>query len=162
MNILTDPILSFLIVLLLLAILVVLIIAAARNRSRPTDGRISPIDKEELEQILSRIIQALEHHADVSAVVALIKGLDADPDALEKIKEFPEKVRATSWLHYINLLGVDLKAAQEHLSREHRSTYGSSSFKASMVSSAQTEVNSIRAKLDAAIEASGMSRVHAV
>ena len=108
---------------------------------------------------LKKLTDGVSHSVDVSAVVEMVRQLDTDPDALEKIESYPETVRAAAWLHYIDQLGDDLRKAQMHLSKSH-SSYRSC--EAPVVKSAQEHVNALRAKLDTAVAASGQSGLRAV
>lgn len=100
--------------------------------------------------MLSEINDSIKHHAEISAVLGLIKQLDADPDAMELINSYPQTVRAAAMLHYVNTLGSALQHAQDDLARIHKH-YGST---AQVTTSAQQDVDSIRHKLDAAVAAS--------
>ncbi len=97
-----------------------------------------------------------QHHMAVSAVVEMIRQLDtAEPDALKALEQYPEQVRAAAWVHYINTLGASLKEAQDYLAYCHK-TYRSPG--SPTIREAQTKVDSLRARLDAAVEASGQRR----
>lgn len=121
----------------------------------------------DLSNQLQQLKEAAEHYADVSAVVTMMRQLDElDEDALELIKSYPETVRAAALLHYINILGSDLQVAQQSLSNAHtgkdawyHSGYNSP---AAMLEGRQKHVDTIRAKLDAAVKLSGQSGLRAV
>jgi hypothetical protein len=146
----------FCVLLLILGALVVLI----RKQSNP---KFDLALKAQVDEAIRQIDRATSHYTDVSAVVEMVRQLDADPDVLELIKSYPETVRTAAWLHYINALGADLQAAQKSLSRAHQrmdtSLLGNQE---SFIASRQHEVDVIRAKLDAAIAASGQSGLRPV
>ncbi len=133
-----------------------LLVYVARRQGRRVDLTFDPQLTAELKKVIDEIGQAARHHADVSAVVELVRQLDADPDALELIKSYPETVRAAAWLHYINQLGVALQAAQVKLQKAHDgeldALYSYSHREA--VTDQQQRVDNLRTKLDAAITAS--------
>lgn len=109
---------------------------------------------------IQQLQAAVEHHADVSAVVAMVRQLDAlDENALTLIKSYPETVRAAAWLHYINTLGADLQHAQQQLSAAHQMYRRADSIN---VEAAQAHVDSIRDKLDRAVELSGQTGLRVV
>ena len=118
---------------------------------------VSPQMAAELEAVIHRIGAAAAHHADVSAVVELVRQLDANPDALELIKSYPETVRAAAWLHYVNSLGASLQVAQNCLRKAHDGSYDRSYLYGhnAAVDDWQKRVDALRVKLDAAIAASG-------
>ncbi len=112
----------------------------------------------EVESTIERINASIEHHAEVSAVLGLMKQLDADPDALELIKSYPRTVQAAAALHYVNTLGAALQQAQEMLQSIYRGENSSASYlfgmtPADRIKNCQAQVDSIRAKLDAAVDA---------
>ena len=150
---LTEPIqqnaLFIMIALLALILVAFVIIIVVLWRRGP---RVMTVETSSLEQALARIKDESTHAVHVSAVLGLMEQLENNPDALQLIKSYPETVVAASWLHYINILGADLQKAQEHLSRTHRSGGGEYYIKP-----AQQHVDNLRAKLDAAVKASGQS-----
>ncbi len=150
---------DFIVLLVLLAniilILVLILMQLIRNR-KSTQVQLSI----NLTNQIQRLEAAAQHHADVSAVVTMIQQLDElDEDVLELIKSYPETVRAAAWLHYVNVLGSDLQAAQLALSKVHRDH---SDPNGPTIKAAQTKVDAIRVKLDKAIAASGQSGLHIV
>lgn len=116
----------------------------------------------QVEEALQQVYLAISHHADVSAVVEMVRQIEADPDVLELIKSYPETVRAAAWLHYINTLGADLQQAQKHLSDAHQGKVNYGIDKAGVIELAQQHVDTVRAKLHAAIKASGQSGLRPV
>lgn len=143
-----SELLSIVNTIVLVAIFILLWVTAQRKADPQLDVRL----KEELNAIIDRLGRAVQHHVEVSAVVELVRQLDADPKALELIKSYPETVRAAAWLHYINTLGAALQHSQKRLSDQYRNDDGKDRY--SYVSSAHKQVNAIRAELDAAIAAS--------
>lgn len=140
------------VLLLIFGALVVLI----RKQANPTlDLSLST----QVSEAIQEIDRAISHHVDVSAVAEMVRQLDADPDVLELIKSYPETVRAAAWLHYINTLGADLQHAQKGLSKAH-ALYSNPQSPSTI--QAQANVDAIRAKLDAAIKASGQSGLRPV
>lgn len=140
-------------VLWLLALIFAALVALIRKDTTPTlDLTLSA----QFDEAIERLGRAVQHHADVSAVVEMVRQLDADPDALELLKSYPETVRAAAWLHYINTLGADLQHAQKSLSNAHtgRTQYYNQQ---GGIDARQKDVDAIRAKLDAAIKASGQA-----
>lgn len=141
----------------LVAIFILLWVFTQRKAAPQRDVSL----RDELDAIVDRLGRAIQHHADVSAVIGLIRQLDADPEALELIKSYPETVRAAAWLHYINTLGAALHHAQKKLSYQYQADDGNDRY--NLVSSRQKQVDDIRAKLDAAaIAASGRGGLRAV
>ncbi|MFZ1258508.1 MAG: hypothetical protein WAQ25_03500 [Candidatus Saccharimonas sp.] len=110
-----------------------------------------------IEDAIKRIRTGIEHHAEVSAVLGLMKQLDADPGALELIKEHPKTVQAAAALHYVNTLGAALLYAQHKLQDAHagnsRALAPFGNYKKAAIEGWQAEVDSIRAKLNAAVDA---------
>lgn len=115
---------------------------------------------------ITELQRAAEHHADVSAVVSMVRQLDEmDEDAVALLGSYPESVRAAAWLHYINRLGSDLQAAQQRLSDAHQHEGAYAHFYGDITTarqSCQQHVDDVRAKLDKAIELSGHIRLQAV
>ena len=124
----------------------------------------------DLSDQIQQLKEATEHFVDVSAVVIMMRQLDElDEDALELIKSYPETVRAAALLHYVNVSGADLQAAQKSLSRAHQGqdqwySYGGVgvSSQSHLIQARQQHVDTIRAKLDHAIELSGHTGLRAV
>ena len=151
-----SELLSIVNTIVLVAIFILLWVTAQRKADPQLDVRL----RDELDAIVDRLGRAVQHHVEVSAVVELVRQLDADPKALELIKSYPETVRAAAWLHYINTLGEALQHSQKRLSDQYRNDDGKDRY--SYVSSAHKQVNAIRAELDAAIAASGGGGLRAV
>ncbi len=152
------PLIVCLLLLAILVALVVIIVAFARMRTEPMI-----VDTTNLDTVLARIEQSAEHAANVSAVIGLVRQLDANPDALELIKNYPETVRAAAWLHHINLLGADLRYAQQRLSDAHQGKIRDfTRSNQQIVDEYQQKVDAIRTKLDAAIMVSGQSEARKV
>lgn len=150
---------DFIVLLVLLVniilILVLILMQLIRNR-KSTQIQLSV----DLTNLIQRLEAATRHHADVSAVVTMIQQLDElDEDVLELIRSYPETVRAAAWLHYVNVLGSDLQAAQLALSKAHRNHSDPNGL---TIKSAQAKVDAIRVKLDKAIAASGQCGPHIV
>jgi hypothetical protein len=121
------------------------------------------IDTTNLDDMLLRAKNAVVHVTYVSEVVALVRNLEANPDAQELLKSYPETVRAAAWLHYINILGGDLHTADNALSLAHgldANTWGST--KNYRVETAQKHVDSLRAKLDTAVKLAGQPSLRRV
>ena len=116
----------------------------------------------EAEQRLRAVIDEIEantrHYADVSAVVAMVRQINNDPELLDELRSYPEEVSATAWLHYINVLGSTLQTLQNR-EGEVLKAYSPSS---SDAKHAQNNVKAAREKLDEAIEASGLSGLRVV
>lgn len=110
-----------------------------------------------IDEAAERLAAAVKHHVDVSAVVEMVRQLDADPNALELIKTYPETVRVAAWLHYIDTLGASLQTAQTRLGRAYAE--GSMAY---VIESYKQQVDDIRAELDAVLKASGQSGLRAV
>lgn len=132
-------------------------------------SKVSPVAEVtiDLSYQIEQLKRAAEHYADVSAVVAMVTQLhELDNDAIERLKSYPETVQAAAWLHYVNVLGSDLQAAQKLLSEAHQGKwhyegYGSSALVEAR-KTCQQHVDEVRAKLDAAIRASGRTGLRAV
>ncbi|MGB2787531.1 MAG: hypothetical protein WBB94_04070 [Candidatus Saccharimonadaceae bacterium] len=144
-----SELLSIVNTIVLVAIFILLWVTAQRKADPQLDVRL----RDELDAIVDRLGRAVQHHVEVSAVVELVRQLDADPKALELIKSYPETVRAAAWLHYINTLGEALQHAQTMLASAYCQDDGNDRF--GFVRSRRERVNAIRAELDAAIAASG-------
>jgi hypothetical protein len=121
------------------------------------------IDTTNYDDLLLRAKNAVAHVTIVSEVYALVENLDGNPDALELLKKYPETVRAAAWLHYINILGDDLHAADDALSLAHRldANYLGTS-KGYRIETAQNHVNSLRIELDEAVKRSGQPSLRLV
>ncbi|HEX7484450.1 MAG TPA: hypothetical protein VF281_04865 [Candidatus Saccharimonadales bacterium] len=148
--------LMFIIAVVLLAIIVVLLTRLLRKPMGPRN--VEFLLNTNVEEVLERVGKGVKHHADVSAVLALMDQIEEHPDAIKRLQEYPEMVRAAAWLHYINCLGADLQSAQNRLSAAHRATtdhHFTETYKQNAITTAQKHVNDVRAKLDAAIAASG-------
>lgn len=167
---LTTPLslstLDFIAVLLVGILIVLIVIFVALWRRNHMMARPLAVDSVSLASALEQIKEASAHAASVSAVLSLMDQLEDNPDALELIKSYPETVRAAAWLHYINILGADLQAAQVQLSHAHRGTgpyqhYSPTSLQQFRMD-CQDQVNIIRGKLDAAIKASGQTGLRPV
>lgn len=140
---------AVLIVLIAIAVLLALLLRKQQNITC-TLGIQPSID-----EVINRLDRAVSHYADVNAVVAMIEQLDEHPGAIEQLQEYPEAVRTAAWLHYINILGSDLQAAQRRLSNAHQGKLHYTLDQQYAIRSAQADVESIRAKLDTAIADSG-------
>lgn len=115
-----------------------------------------------IDEAITRLGQATQHYVDVNAVVAMVRQLDEHPDALELIKSYPESVRAAAWLHCINTLGSSLQEAQSQLAQKNKMRGQFGGTWEGDVKRAQRYVDDIRAKLDAAVSASGHSGIRSV
>ena len=157
------PIIQFatdnIIAIFLALILVMLVIIAISLLGRQSTQNIHPKVSIDLSGQIEQLRQAAEHHADVSAVVEMVRQLDEmDDDAIALLQSYPASVRAATWLHAINLLGSDLQAAQQQLSDAHTSSHAPQA----TIDHRQRRVDSLRAKLDQAIKASGYTGMHVV
>lgn len=114
----------------------------------------------DLSDQIRRLKEVAEHHADVSAVVEMLRQVNhLGQSELELLVSYPETVRTAALVHYANVLGSDLQAAHKSLSAAHR-TY--SDVNGPSITAAQTKVNAIQAKLDAVAELSDRAELHAV
>lgn len=131
-------IMSLLVFLIILVVLAVLV----RRAQRQVSVRLY------VDDAVDRLYRAAEHYADVSSVVAMMRQLDElDTGAIELIKSYPKAVQAAALLHFSNVLGADLQAAQRELSESHQRmdlTY--------VIDHRQERVDMIRAKLDKVVE----------
>jgi hypothetical protein len=149
--------------LLIIVVVLLFVIAAVLIRMlfKPTPVRNVSFEltlEKDIDEALARLGAGIKHHATVSAVLALMDQIEEHPDAIERLKEYPETVRAAAWLHYINRLGADLQHAQNRLSAAHQSQTNyayTDVHKQNAINTAQNHVKDVRAKLDAAIAASG-------
>ena len=139
--------LLFTIVMLLNLIAIILFALLRKQQTAPKMISIAP----GVDEAIERLKQSVEHHVDVSAVVGMINSFDTHPGALERLKNYPEDVRAAAWLHYINGLGAALQRAQKSLKQALEEKYITDPY----IELTQRKVDTIRAKLDAAIAASG-------
>lgn len=154
------PVETMLFVLLVVAVVALLVIAVLLSkllkRQQVTQYELA-LDPRFTAQV-ANLGNSIRHHADVSAVLGLMDQISEHPDVIERLREYPEAVRAAAWIHCIDRLGGDLQHAQDSLSSTHKGPdyhYGGPSGKKSAIDRAQAHVNSIRVKLDAAIAASG-------
>ncbi len=143
------------------ASLLVLIFCALIIKKPPTPTQPDLVLINLLNDAIEGFGKAAQHHIDVSAVVKLVQQLDADPNALELIKSYPETVRAAAWLHYINTLGADLRRAQQRLSESHAGK-GYVEPVPQYIDRDQARVDALRTKLDKAVEASGQTGLRPV
>jgi hypothetical protein len=157
---------SPIVVIALLAVIAAILLIIALKPVRQNQVRPLTVDAVALGEAVDRIKVEAHHAADVSAVLKLMEQLDGQPDALELIKSYPKTVQAAAWLHYINTLGASLQAAQVRLQQAHDGTYNASDYghvtRPSVIDTEQKRVDTIRAKLDAAIVASGQFGLHSV
>ena len=144
------------ITILLAVIAIALVVLVLRRTAIQPAARIDTLS---LMDAVKKIRDEAQHYADVSAVVELVRQLDADPDALELIKTYPATVQAAARLHYINSLGADAKVAHDYLSNMHHSY---SSHEAGPTVTAQKKVDAIHAKIEVAVKASGQGRIRAI
>ena len=148
-------ILLFVIIVLLLVAVTLLANLARRPRTVTYELGVDPTFRQQV----AEIGKGVRHYADVSAVLGLLEQIEERPDIVERLREYPETVRAAAWLHYIDRLGHDLQQAQQVLSSEHQTDpsryYNREAGKKTRINNAQEHVNSLRVKLDAAIAASG-------
>ncbi len=108
--------------------------------------------------VLREIELATRHYVDVSAVVEMVQQLEElDENALERLKSYPESVRAAAWLHYINQLGSALQHAQADLNQ----SYVVSSL-ATLQTQRKAKVDELRSLLDKAILQSGQTGLRVV
>lgn len=140
-------VLGFAITILMAVIVAVLLVKSLRRKP------VFVVDVDMSTQI-DELKAAAQHHMEVSSVVAMVRQLnELDPDALEQLRSYPQAVRAAAMLHYTNQLGADLREAHKRLSRAHGHVgYGW----ANQQANAQAHVDSLQAKLDAAIARSKM------
>lgn len=151
-----ETILLVVIAVLLLVVIVLLILLPRRRWISQYELTLDPTMREQV----ADIGKGIRHHAEVSAVLGLMDQLAEQPDAVERLRDYPETVRAAAWLHYINRLGSDLQKAQTELSTVHQTPdyrYSMLNTKSQAINAAQQHVDAIRRKLDAAIEASGQT-----
>jgi hypothetical protein len=108
-----------------------------------------------LDNQVNRLLDTIRQAADVSVVLSMVKQIqDMDEDALALLESYPASLRAAAWLHRINCLGSDLKAAQQQLSDAHQGQgmYYTMRDRTAAVADCQAHVNDLSAKLDWAIE----------
>lgn len=152
--------------LLLMGVILVLIVIAyllyALLRTQVADPAIEIRLEKDFESKIAGIFenagQAIKHHTNASAVLALIDQIEEDPEAVERLQKYPETVRAAAWIHYVDCLGKDLQQAQARLSAAHQAQTNyafNDAHKQNAINTAQNHVKDVRAKLDAAIAASG-------
>lgn len=151
---------TILLVLLFVAVVALFVIAVLLykllKRQQVTQYELS-LDPRFTKQIAD-LGKSARHYADVSAVLGLMDQITEHPDVINKLREYPETVRAAAWIHCINRLGGDLQDAQDSLSIVHKNPdyhHGGPSGKKGAIDRAQAHVDGIRTKLDAAIAASG-------
>jgi hypothetical protein len=154
------PVEIILLVLLLVAVVALIVIAVLLSkllkRQQVTQYELT-LDPRFTKQIAD-LGKSVRHHADISAILGIMDKLTEDPTAIERLREYPETVRAALWLHYVKCLGDDLRQAQDELSRVHQARdyeFHGPSGKNSAIVTAQAHIDGIRKKLDAAIAASG-------
>ena len=158
MNIITEV--SPVIAVILLGVIVWLLGAIAWLLWSYCNAKMQVLLPVEPSRQIDELKAAAQHYADVSAVVEMMRQLDElDEDAVALLKSYPETVRAAAWLHYTNVLGADLQHAQKQLSMAHQTYQRADSHN---VKAAQAHVDSVRAKLDHAVQLSGQSGLHAI
>ncbi len=145
------------------ALVVLAFIAVVLLARRP----VTPPPREvsiDLTSQIAQIERASAHHADVSAVVSMVREIEKlDEDAVALLQNYPKAIQAAAWLHLINLLGADLQVAQQELSNANRSKGGFSranGFYGDINAArrgCQQHVDNLRAKLDAASKQSGQA-----
>jgi|GEM_PF-6403519 len=148
--------LMFIIVVALLVIIVVLLTMLLRKPIGPRN--VEFLINTNIKEVLEKVGGDVRHVADVSAILSLMDQIEEQPDVIERLQEYPETVRAAVWIHYINCLGNDLRQAQLVLSEAHQAQTNyvfTDAHKQNAINNAQNHVKDLRAKLDAAIAASG-------
>jgi hypothetical protein len=146
-----------LVIVVLLAIAVFLLIAIMRRPATVTyELSLDPTFREQVEALG----QSAQRHFDINAVVELISQIEQQPDDIvERLRNYPATVQAAAWLHYTDRLGADLQQAQQKLSDAHQldgnRIGGGEATKQNWIQREQQHVNNLRAKLDAAVKASG-------
>lgn len=157
-NWLIDPIqqnfelvVTALLVMILIAILITIVVLA-RKRSANNQPNVLTVDTVSLTEAVQRITNASAHAAQVSAVLSLVEQLEEHPDALERIREYPQLVVAATRVHYVNTLGSDLQYAQDQLSKAHRGQLNArySYDRNRAIKAEQALVDALQAKLETA------------
>lgn len=144
-------------VLLLLIIIAMLILIAMLNKN--TNANMAARVNNAIDGTIQRLDAAIEHHAEIDAILAIIKQIDdGNFDAVELLKQFPEKLCAAAWLYTINKLGADIEVETSRLSGAHR-TWGAHN---NYTIGVQASLDAMRAKLNAAIAASAKLDEHVV
>lgn len=149
-----TTVLLFIIILLLIVAVTLLANLARKSRTVTYVLSLDPTFREQVAEIGNGV----RHYADVSAVLGLLEQIEERPEVVERLREYSETIRTAAWLHYFDRLGHDLQQAQKSLSDAHQSTLGfgyASYDKEQAIKRAQQHVDNLRAKLDAAIAASG-------
>lgn len=137
---------------LLLGGMLMLLVAIVALLWRRDDTYLVELNvRPEIEASIQRLATAARHYGDVSAVVEMVRQLDADPDAAALIQSYPQTVRAAAWLHYINVLGATLHSLQEQEAMARQRGFVGSA------DEYRQQVVNVREQLDAAIAASGQS-----
>ena len=83
----------------------------------------------------------------------MVRQLDNDPSAVQHLKTYPIAVQRAALAHYADQLGRALQAAQKELCRAHKGELNSlyNGGRKMAVGIAQTNVDEIRAELDALV-----------
>lgn len=146
---------STVIIAILLALIVILLAVIAFGQVHPHYEEQVAIDAS---AILREVELATRHYVNVSAVVEMVQQLEElDENALERLKSYPESVRAAAWLHYINQLG----SALQHVQADLNQSYVVSSL-ATLQTQRKAKVDELRSLLDKAILQSGQTGLRVV
>lgn len=150
----TTTVLLFAIVIVLIIIAVLLYGVLKQPRTFTYDIGLDPTFRD----VIKELGDGARHHAEVSAVLGLLDLIEEQPELTERLRDYPAKVQAAAWTHYINCLGADLQQAQKELSSAHQLDAGilngGDAAKQRRIQREQQHVDSLRAKLDRAVAAS--------
>ena len=139
---------TVIIAILLTLIVILLVVIAFGQKTHPHYDEQVAIDAS---AILREVELATRHYVNVSAVVEMVQQLEElDEGALERLKLYPESVRAAAWLHLIDQLGQALRDAQT----EFAQSYIGQAHTAATRQHRKEKVEELRAMLDRAIELS--------
>lgn len=101
-----------------------------------------------LTETIEQIAKATAHHVDVAATVEMVRQIENDPQAIQRLKNYPLAVQRAAIAHYADQLGIALQKAQKR-----QQTYYSQGHDY-YAGKEQDTIDEIRAKLNALVAAS--------
>jgi hypothetical protein len=106
---------------LLIIIAGLLFIIAATVTSSMRRSPVVPLIASGLDDAIKRFGQAVQHHVEVNAVLALTEQFQSDPNLLPKLSEYSRQAVSAALLYRVDQIGHDIVAVQEELSRARMS-----------------------------------------
>ena len=119
MNWFTQPIIAALPIIMAVGLIAIVgLLAVIAFRREPQGEVVLGFD---IEAMIADIEEAAAHHADISAVIELVRQLDESPASAEALADYPASVAAAALAHRADQLGHMIQFdQQEALRHEER------------------------------------------